>query len=256
MITLSGLNFAIVATVLCLGQATAEAKISTVSVRAYQDIWTTNVFSYAEPEGTLGGGLADVHLRVGGWGDVYYSLIKFNIATLPTVASRVTLKLYQTTDSMRPALVPFQIFRPTAGWDWTVQGTGTDNLRLWWADRPPAERYGLATYKPPQRGRFISINVTALYNSWQSGEFVNEGVELRPVFSGLGEQFDEFASSRDPNIKHRPQLIVQNNTGLLRSLTPQSNVPEPDEWFTMIVGLLSIGLVARRQRRRLALDDI
>jgi hypothetical protein len=40
-----------------------------------QDIWTTSVYSYAPGGAGPGGGLADDVLKVGGWGDLYYSLL-------------------------------------------------------------------------------------------------------------------------------------------------------------------------------------
>src|SRR5579885_1784889 len=42
-----------------------------------QDIWTTSVFSFTGGGGGPGGGLADDLLKVGGWGDEYYSLLQF-----------------------------------------------------------------------------------------------------------------------------------------------------------------------------------
>src|ERR1700730_19408456 len=59
-----------------------------------QDIWTTSVYSYAPSGGGPGGGLADQYLKVGGWGDLYYSLIQFDLAGLPKHAPNVKLRLY------------------------------------------------------------------------------------------------------------------------------------------------------------------
>lgn len=59
-----------------------------------KDIWTTSVFSYAPGGGGPGGGLDNYQLKVGGWGDLYYSLIEFDLTALPTNITSVVLYLY------------------------------------------------------------------------------------------------------------------------------------------------------------------
>ena len=44
-----------------------------------KDIWTTSVFSYTGAGGGPGGGRDDHELVVGGWGDLYYSLLEFDL---------------------------------------------------------------------------------------------------------------------------------------------------------------------------------
>jgi hypothetical protein len=64
-----------------------------------QDIWTTSVYSFAPAGGGPGGGLADENLKVGGWGDLYYSLMQFNLTGLPQNAPNITLRLYNQNAS-------------------------------------------------------------------------------------------------------------------------------------------------------------
>src|SRR5205807_8018980 len=80
-----------------------------------QDIWITNVFSYGSNYG-----VDDARLKVCGWGDYYYSLIKFNVSAAPFSASDVTsaiLRLYS---------VPFTDYSPT--------GMYIDELHTSWTD--------------------------------------------------------------------------------------------------------------------------
>ncbi len=54
------------------------------------DVFITNVY--------LNGGQDDYRLRVGGWGDYYYSLIKFNIQELPSKVISAKIHLYSFDD--------------------------------------------------------------------------------------------------------------------------------------------------------------
>lgn len=174
-----------------------------------EDIWTTSVYSYAPCSYPgPGGGLYDYELRVGGWGDWYYSLLQFDLTGLPSHAASVTLQLYCYGDNNgNPA--PMYLDRITQfWWDWQTAGTGCDHARLWWADRPSAEQWGTAIIPAPIVGQWCSVDITDLYNAWQSGQYANYGVQLRPVYNW--DYFDDFYSSRytlDPTL--RPKLVIQ-----------------------------------------------
>jgi hypothetical protein len=47
----------------------------------WTSLWITDTYSYAPGGGGPGGGLLDADLKVGGWGDWYFSLIKFELPT-------------------------------------------------------------------------------------------------------------------------------------------------------------------------------
>jgi len=173
-----------------------------------KDIWTTSVYSYGPFGGGPGGGLADSTLRVGGWGDLYYSLLQFNLAGLPSSASSVRLQL---NDSSSNSGTPTGIYlnQITSHWDWKTMGTGSDHLRLWWADQPSTTLVPTSpTLLPaPTVGSSYSIDITNLYNAWQSGSTPNYGIELRPA--GNNNNFDFFDSSRATDPSLRPALIIQ-----------------------------------------------
>jgi Caspase domain len=172
-----------------------------------KDIWTTSVFSYAPGPNTPGGGANDFQLRVGGWGDLYQTLLQFNINTLPQLASSATVRLYCIPDTV---FQPTRIFldRITAPWDWRTSGTGRDRDRLWWFDRPSSTQWLPASLPPAARGAWYEIDITDLYNQWKDGSLPNYGIQLRPA-SFNNNNIERFYSSDDtdhPTL--RPQLVV------------------------------------------------
>lgn len=171
-----------------------------------QDIWTTSVFSFTDAGGGPGGGLNDDRLIVGGWGDLYYSLIAFDLNTLPTTASKVELQLYMP-QARAAGTTALYLDRITAFWDWRTQGTGQDRLRLWWIDRPTAEQWIATALPEPIAGQWYAIDITSLYNAWKAGTYPNYGIQLRPVGAG-NNTWADFVSSNSADAAHRPRLVV------------------------------------------------
>lgn len=190
-------------------QTLVRAK-STSSLRrgAAKSIWTTSVYSYAPTGSSPGGGLENDELVVGGWRDLYYSLLEFDLSGLPHNAQYVHLDLFCFARRGGVATTGIYVDRITVPWDWRTQGTGTDRLRLWWADRPAAEPWTRQALSAPELGQWYSIDITTLYNAWQDGTYLNFGVQIRPEFNT--NTFDEFYSSNyadDPSLK--PRLVVE-----------------------------------------------
>ncbi len=203
-----------------------------------QDIWTTSVYSYAPGSSFPGGGAADQYLKVGGWGDLYYSLIEFDLNGLPKTASQVMLQLYDNVDPSSTT-TPFDVYQITQYWNWQTQGTGTDRLRLWWADQPTVAASPSAVLPAATQGAYYYIDITNFYNAWQNGSMANYGIELRPLLNN--DNYDIFASSRDTNPAHQPQLILTNPSGV-------STVPEPPTWVIFGSALLATLLLQWRRR--------
>lgn len=180
--------------------------------RRAKDIWTTSVYSYAPGGGGPGGGLDDDVLRVGGWGDFYHSLLQFDLTGRPAQASSVILRLYNGLYNPGNGPTPMTLHRIAQFWDWRTQGTGLDRLRLWWADRPPTIPMGPTALRPailpaPVMDAFYDIDVTDLYNFWQSNPSENFGLELRPTLNNNNWNFfSSFDYSGNP--AQRPQLII------------------------------------------------
>jgi len=172
-----------------------------------QDVWTTSYYSYANCAGAgTGGGANDEKLRVGGWGDQYYSLLQFDLTDLPTNASSAVLYLYCFNQSGGGTTM--YLDRVTSAWNWRTSGTGCDRLRLWWADRPSATAWGANPIPNAIMGQWYAVDITTLYNAWQNGTYPNYGVQFRPV-NYSANNFNEFYSADyTGNLGLRPKLLI------------------------------------------------
>lgn len=181
-----------------------------------KDIWTTSVFSYDGSPGNIGfggGGRDNEELRVGGWGDLYYSLLEFDISGLPETVSSAYIELHPfPSPDTRFRPVGMQLYRITDFWDWRTMGSGPDRERLWWVDRPPAVPWTADEPQPmpaPISGEPYRIDITNLYNAWQAdnNNINNFGIQLRPTGNFANQNY--FRSSEysdDPSL--RPKLVV------------------------------------------------
>lgn len=171
------------------------------------DIWTTSAYSYTAAGGGPGGGLNDEKLVVGGWGDSYHSLLKFDLLAMPPVARVAKLELFcfKTRGTSTVGMFLDRIDEP---WDWRAGGSGPDRARLWWADRPRSVQWRQSVLPPCALGTWYQIDITDLYNGWQSGTYKNYGLQLRPARND--NRWNEFYSSKymvDTSL--RPRLTVQ-----------------------------------------------
>jgi len=197
-----------------------------------KDIWTTSVFSSAPGGGGPGGGLDDDRLLIGGWGDTYISLLEFDLSSLPDQALSVTLQLYSGPPSpIGVGKTRVFLDRITEFWDWRTQGTGADHERLWWADRPAAVALS-GPLANPLPGEWYSIDITDLYNAWQSGLYPNCGLQLRP--ESTNNRWSVFHSSDyldDPSL--RPKLVIDYNPAMPTIASPIYKItPTPCMWQT------------------------
>jgi len=194
------------------GTATCEARScrSTVVLQpgpgVGKDVWTTSVYSYAPGGGGPGGGRDDDMLRVGGWGDEYIALLEFDLRGLPAGPRQATLELYNGATTDPSSVVGMTLERITAPWDWRTRGTGSDRLRLWWADRPPGQRWGDAL-PAPTRGDWYRVDVTSLVTAWVGGVHPNHGLQLRPA--NTNHTFNGFYSSDHEDASRRPRLVIR-----------------------------------------------
>jgi len=173
------------------------------------DIWTTSVYSYAACSNPgPGGGEHNFQLQVGGWADLYYSLLHFDLTGMPTNATSAVLYLYCYSLDNNGSGTPLYVDRITQfWWDWQTSGTGCDYQRLWWADKPTAVQWNPTALPAPTLGQWYALDITDLYNAWQTGIYPNYGLQLRPVNNN--NDFDFFYSSQytnDPTL--RPKLVI------------------------------------------------
>lgn len=136
-------------------------------------------------------------IRVGGWGDYYYGLIRFKLESLPTQAQKATIRLHAI--SQKEVGVPMFLDRVTSYWDEAVS----------WNTKPAYNYYRSLPAAIPSQP--YEIDITDLYNDWQSGKSTNYGIQLRPN-STRGTPWNEwsqfYSSDYMENLSLRPELIV------------------------------------------------
>jgi hypothetical protein len=128
------------------------------------DVWYGN-FYYKT-------GIHDEKLQVGGWGDQYQTLLRFDLGGMPQVADRVDLWLWSFPrgDASTPTWI--QWFMNTSQWQ-----SGT----VGWDTRP--NKFSLGYTRPPSAsGGWYGVNFTNLYNLWRTGNAspLNYGLMLAP----------------------------------------------------------------------------
>lgn len=154
-------------------------------------VWLSSDYSYNSNYG-----VHDSELQVGGWGDSYYTLINFNITSLPkqVTSAKIVLQAFSRGDASTP--VSMNLYLVTSVWGDT---TG-------WFSQPLVNTANYIALPTPGLGP-DSIDITGWYNSWQSGTLPNYGIELQPT--GNDNQFDVFRSaSYASDTAARPKLVI------------------------------------------------
>jgi len=163
----------------------------------WKDIWTTSVFSYQPGGGGPGGGKDDDVLKVGGWGDWYFSLIQFSLPPVQRKPQFAALALY--SKESEGASVPINIDRLISRWDFPKGGT------LWWKDRPGQRAVTTDPLPAPKKEQWYIIDVTLLVHDWMDGKSENFGLQIRPAHD-FGS-FVFFVSSDAPDKSKIPRLV-------------------------------------------------
>jgi Ca2+-binding RTX toxin-like protein len=153
-----------------------------------QDLWVTNVY--------YGGGADDEVLKVGGWGDVYKSLIRFDLAAggLPASVGSAVLRIYNSgANGGTPT--GFFVDQLSTGWSEAYR----------WSHHSLADT-SLAQVAAPAIG-WVEIDVTQAVNAWLANPASNYGLQLRPT--NTNNNFNIFVSSdaTGDNGSRRPQLV-------------------------------------------------
>jgi Ca2+-binding RTX toxin-like protein len=153
-----------------------------------QDLWVTNVY--------YGGGANDGVLKVGGWTDLYNSLIRFDLAAggLPANVGSATLRLYNTGNN---GGTPTGFFVDQLGTAWTEAYRWND-YTLGYTN--------LTQVAAPAVG-WVEIDITQAVNAWLANPASNFGLQLRPTSNN--NNFDFFVSSdaTGDNASKRPQIV-------------------------------------------------
>jgi hypothetical protein len=175
------------------------------------DLWITDTYSYNSDFG-----VDDDKLQVGGWGDKYYSLIKFDLSSpiLPPKADFAILYLYSFSTPNDGTYTSMYLDRVTQNWD---ENTG-------WYNKPASVQYG-GILPAPAPNQWYAIDITTLYNNWKKGLYSNFGIQLRPT-QWCCKNSANFRSSDYSGAAYRPKLVISNVALAfpLSEKTPYNNV--------------------------------
>lgn len=161
------------------------------------DVWTTSVYSYAPGADRPGGGRDDDELRVGGWGDWYFTLIRFELPPVAIHQKASFLVLY--SKSSEGASVPLMLDRLITDWHFPK------GERLWWKDRPGQRAISTEPLPAPKRNFWYVVELTEIIDEWRAHNFNNYGIQLRPTHD-FGS-FATFVSSDAADKTKIPNLI-------------------------------------------------
>ncbi len=162
------------------------------------DTWYGSVFNTSAQH--------DEKLKLGGWGDEYDALTRFDLSGLPLDATQAILWLYHY-GTENPTNINW--YRNTEQWHSGSVG---------WSNRPASSYVG--TTGAPSGTGWYGIDITSFYDSWRAGNPSNEnfGFSLKPA--GTNNQFEIFASSGNSNSAIWPQIDVYYTT------SPTDNIPK------------------------------
>ncbi|MGK5094520.1 LamG-like jellyroll fold domain-containing protein [Deltaproteobacteria bacterium TL4] len=133
-------------------------------------------------------------LPTGGWGDQYYSLLKFNLTSLPEHATSAKIYLYSIQTGGN-GVTPLYLDQVTSSWNDTTT----------WSTKPTS--INLSELSAPIPNEWYELDITELYNKWKSGGATNHGIQLRP--KNTWNYWNNFYSSNymdDPSL--RPKLVI------------------------------------------------
>lgn len=132
-------------------------------------------------------------LIVGGWGDTYEALIRFDVTDLPTLAAneRAMLLLLNTSTSPGQQPTDVQLTLLTSNFANDINWNGAQLLA-----GQPKSVVGIGGFNA-----WTEIDISEAVRAWQGGA-PNNGLRLTPVQTD--NRFDVFVSSDAPDIAHRP----------------------------------------------------
>lgn len=180
-------------------------------------------FSFWWPDQT---GTDDQWLRVNGPDT---SALKFDLAGMPIVASYAAIEIFlaDVLDSQGES-ADIIVDVPIGSWDETSSFSSLTGLEFYTAIPQPAV------------GQWLTIEITDLYNQWQSGELANNGIVLSD-----GEVTDNylsrfFSSDYLDNPSLRPKLVIHGpGIGAEVSGTFTAEMNEDDRSISGAIGITS-----------------
>jgi murein DD-endopeptidase MepM/ murein hydrolase activator NlpD len=147
----------------------------------------------------------DYRLRIGGWGDSYNTLLRFDLSGLPQVAEHVYIWLYPINEGV------------TTDINWYIIGKQWQSSTLTFQDFPMPSNvlYPIGSTSAPIQGQWYRVEIpVGIYNAWRAGtgtNYKNHGFFLTPVSNN--NNYSTFGSSQQGY--YGPHLQV--------TYTPQAN---------------------------------
>lgn len=152
------------------------------------DVTLSSYYSYNSDYG-----VDDNFLRVGGWDDEYWALVKFDIEGLPKNPTRVGVVFSSFKPEGSSTSVSMEVWAPVNNWN---EDSGMYTFP--WS----GYYYGIAP--APTLGMNYGLDVTVLYKDWVAGRKPNQGIMLIPTAND--NRFNYFRSSDHPTRTYRPYL--------------------------------------------------
>ncbi len=130
----------------------------------------------------------DYRLRIGGWGDYYYTLMRFNLSGLPLVATQVRFYRYTFNDGGTPT--PINWWKIGQQW----QPSSVSYSTFPWGTLVP---WGQSSVALPNKWYYVDI--TGFYNSWRSGKVGSQNYGLLLSAANNNNNYSSFYSSSSQN---------------------------------------------------------
>ena len=173
-----------------------------------QDLWITNFYTYNDDYG-----VNNEQLKVGGWGDVYDALVKFDLSNSHVAhVSSATLQLYNLADGGNPTGMSIEQLQTawdeTYGW-YNYGGTRPSTLGAATATPPGLSFSHITNVAAPTGEGWVSIDVTAAVNDWLAHPNANFGLLIQPLTHD-NNNVNDFVSSdvTGANAPFHPKLVL------------------------------------------------
>lgn len=137
----------------------------------------------------------DHRLRIGGWGDYYYSMLRFNLSGLPQVASQAVIWVYAINDGGTPTPI-----------NWWKIGQQWQAGSVSYPTFPWGTLAYLGQTTSPVAGNWYGVNITSFYNAWRAGTIGNQNYGFLVSPASNNNNYSSFSSSTQ--VGYGPELQV------------------------------------------------
>lgn len=160
------------------------------------DTWVRNSFSQAGDEGSRD------TLIVGGWGDTYETLLRFDLPSgaSSTSVQTATLRLYNYS-SNNGSPTGFSLSQVTTNW--------TESS---WVNDYSTQAQPFRTVNAPNLG-WVEVDITDIVKAWLNAPASNFGLELSPTSNNNNFNYFYSSDATGSNAQFRPELVLTTSGG-------------------------------------------